>query len=478
MTHSPVVEWTDMFCGMGGSATGVEMVGGMHVQTAMNHWDFAIDLHQNNHPTTDHITADIKETDPRLVKHSTALWASPECTNHSVAKSKKRITNQQALFGEQLPDEAAARSRATMWDVVRYAEFHKYQIIITENVVDAAKWILFDSWLGAMDAIGYMHKVMYVNSMHAQALGDPAPQSRDRIYVLFWRKGNKAPDTDKYFRPRAYCPSCDEVVNAMQVFKKPGQPWGRYRAQYNWRCPKSSCKNRIVEPGWLAAETAIDWSIPGQRIGDRGKPLAEKTMARIEAGIQKFWDAPFSIDSVRGSQILTPVRTEPFPTQTTAYTRGLLIPVEGRDGKQAAPTTDPMRTQTTRNETGLLMEYYGNGVMHETVKPIPTITTHDRFAMITLRGHNAPKPVTEALDTIVAAGTHHGLMGMRDRPRVEDCTFRMLEPRELANGFAFPADYWMEGNKRSLVKAIGNSVTPPNARDAVACMAETLGVES
>ena len=239
----------------------------------MNHWDKALESHNANHPDTVHVQADIKETDPRYIATSDILWASPECTNHSVAKGKKRITNQADLFGDTLPDEAADRSRATMWDVPRFAEVHRYRAVITENVVDAAKWVMFDAWLMAMKSLGYEHRIQYLNSMHAQHGGLPAPQSRDRMYVLFWLKGNKAPDVEKYFRPKAYCSSCDEVVEAIQVFKKAEQ-WGRYRAQYVYRCPKVACRNQIVEPGWLPASHAIDWSLKGQRIGDRKKDLS------------------------------------------------------------------------------------------------------------------------------------------------------------------------------------------------------------
>ncbi|WP_251042770.1 DNA cytosine methyltransferase [Arthrobacter sp. ISL-69] len=472
---------TDMFCGAGGSSTGATSLPGITVKTALNHWDKALESHNANHPDTIHVQADIKETDPRYIGNSDILWASPECTNHSVAKGKKRVTNQADLFGDTLPDEAADRSRATMWDVPRFAEVHHYRAIITENVVDAAKWIMFDAWLMAMKSLGYEHRIQYLNSMHAQHGGLPAPQSRDRMYVLFWKKGNKAPDVEKYFRPKAYCSSCDEVVDALQVFKKAEQ-WGRYRAQYNWRCPKVACKNAIIEPGWLPASHAIDWSLKGQRIGDRKKDLSPKTIARIEAGLLKYGAEPVSIDSVRGSQIISPVNTEPFQTQTTAYTRSLLVPVEGRIGKDAARVTDAMRTQTTRNETGLLtpprehllMEYYGNGQMHKVSKAIPTITTHDRFAMITtLRGQNAPKDVGQPLDTFAANGLHHGLAEWKV-PSVEDCEFRMLEPHEIKAGMAFPKEYIMLGNKREQVKMAGNAVTPPAARDLVACMAETL----
>lgn len=472
---------TDMFCGAGGSSTGATSLPGITVKTAMNHWDKALESHNANHPDTVHVQADIKETDPRYIATSDILWASPECTNHSVAKGKKRITNQADLFGDTLPDEAADRSRATMWDVPRFAEVHRYRAVITENVVDAAKWVMFDAWLMAMKSLGYEHRIQYLNSMHAQHGGLPAPQSRDRMYVLFWLKGNKTPDIEKYFRPKAYCSSCDEVVDALQVFKKAEQ-WGRYRAQYVYRCPKAACRNQIVEPGWLPASHAIDWSLKGQRIGDRKKDLSPKTIARIQAGLLKFGSEPVSIDSVRGSQIISAVNTEPFQTQTTSYTRSLLVPVEGRVGKEAARVTDAMRTQTTRNETGLLtpprehmlMEYYGNGTMHKVSKAIPTITTHDRFAMITtLRGTNAPKDVGQPLDTFAANGLHHGLAEWKV-PEVDDCEFRMLEPHEIKAGMAFPKEYIMLGNKREQVKMAGNAVTPPAARDLVACMAETL----
>jgi DNA (cytosine-5)-methyltransferase 1 len=418
------------------------------------------------------------------------------------------------MFGDSLPDEAADRSRATMWDVPRFAEYHDYKAIITENVVDAAKWVMFDAWLAAMHALGYRHKIQYLNSMHAQHGGLPAPQSRDRMYVLFWKKGNPAPDTEKYFRPKAYCPSCNEVVNAMQVFKKVNEPWGRYRAQYVYRCPKSTCKNAIIEPGWLPASHAIDWSLRGERIGDRTRPLAEKTLARIRAGLEKYGKEPISIDAVRGAQIISPVNLETFQTQTTSYTRSLLVPVEGREGKEASRVSDPLRTQTTRNETGLLvpaggtwnddarltsdpmralttrdanalvtvpgdhmlMEYYGNGQMHPTSKAIPTITTHDRFAMITpLRNNNTAKHIGEPLDTFAANGMHHALTEWKV-PEVDDCEFRMLEPHEIKAGMAFPKTYTMLGNKREQVKMAGNAVTPPAARDLVACVVDSLGI--
>lgn len=499
---------TDMFCGAGGSSTGALEVPGVTIKTAMNHWARAIETHNANHPETDHVCADIQITDPRYIATSDILWASPECTNHSVAKGKKRITNQADLFGESIADEAADRSRATMWDVPRFAEWHKYKLIITENVVDAAKWIMFDAWLMAMDALGYEHHIVYMNSMHAQLGGLPAPQSRDRMYVMFWLKGNRKPNFD-LLMPLAHCGTCDETVRCLQSWKNPNYRWGRYKAQYVYRCPNSKCRNSIIEPGWLPAASAIDWKLRGQRIGDRTKPLVPKTMARIAAGLKRYHGKAVSIDAVRGAEIISPVHSEPFQTQTTSYTRSLLVPVEGHEGKQAATVGDVLRTQTTRNETGLLvpaggtwnddarplsdpmralttrdanavvtipkshllMEYYGNGQMHPVSKAIPTISTTDRFAMVTTMRGTSPEhlaasnaPTTDPFGTFSAGGQHHAVTEWTV-PEIEDCEFRMLEPYEISAGMAFPKSYIMTGNKREQVKQAGNAVTPPAARD-------------
>jgi DNA (cytosine-5)-methyltransferase 1 len=71
-----------------------------------------------------------------------------------------------------------------MWDAVRFAEYHRYTAI-TQNVVDAAKWILWPAWRASLEALGYHCHVVYLNSMHAQAGGMPAPRSRDGIYVVY-----------------------------------------------------------------------------------------------------------------------------------------------------------------------------------------------------------------------------------------------------------------------------------------------------
>jgi len=93
---------TDLFCGAGGSSTGAVAVPGVTVRIASNHWDLAVETHNINHPDADHLCADISAVDPRRFPRTDLLWASPECTNHSVAKGRKRAAAQPDLFGEVL----------------------------------------------------------------------------------------------------------------------------------------------------------------------------------------------------------------------------------------------------------------------------------------------------------------------------------------------------------------------------------------
>ena len=87
---------TDLFCGAGGSSTGAEMVPGIEVVMAANHWALAIETHQANHPNTAHDCADLSQVDPRRYPTTDILWASPSCTNHSIAKGISRQRQDEA----------------------------------------------------------------------------------------------------------------------------------------------------------------------------------------------------------------------------------------------------------------------------------------------------------------------------------------------------------------------------------------------
>ncbi|MDP9478972.1 MAG: DNA cytosine methyltransferase, partial [Actinomycetota bacterium] len=192
---------TDLFCGAGGSSLGAELAGAT-LRLGLNHWRRAIETHATNFQHADHDCEDVASLTTAQIRRypdSDVLLASPECTNHSLAKGARRRKPQAPSLFEDGPagDDEQDRSRATMWDVCRFAEQklnrgRPYKAIIVENVVDAFRWGhnddggLFAAWLLALRNLGYEHQTVWLNSMFCP----PTPQSRDRMYVVFWRRGS------------------------------------------------------------------------------------------------------------------------------------------------------------------------------------------------------------------------------------------------------------------------------------------------
>ena len=436
---------TDLFAGAGGSSTGMVAVPGVEISMAANHWQPAIDIHNANHPNTDHAIADLHQADPHYFPRTDVLWASPECTKWSQANGSPLPDIDEGLFEDPLSSEAAIRSRMLMFDVPRFMEVHRYRRVIVENVVDIAMLPKYRTawtvWLQEIRKLGYRYRVVSLNSMHAQFAGPPAPQSRDRLYIVCWLEGDRAPDIDKVMRPMAWCPRCERLVESRQAFK-PGRTVGRYRAQYVYL--HGECGTQ-VEPGWLPAAAAIDWSLPGQRIGDRAKPLADKTRARIAAGIARYW-RPFTLEAAGNTferrpgvrtwpadeplttlhttpskALAVPIRThgnaapaeEPFKTFVAGtVSQALAVPVEGRDAVNARPVDRALRTQTARLETAFVAELRGGP-----------------------RSSSDARPVTDPAATFTANGNHHALVtpaggSWNDDARPVDETLRSLTTRD------------------------------------------------
>ncbi|WP_136032503.1 DNA cytosine methyltransferase [Microbacterium sp. PF5] len=487
----PDIPWngltvTDLFCGAGGSSSGL-VEAGYKVVIAANHWALAIESHQMNHPETDHSQADISQVDPRYFPRTHVLWGSPECTNHSIAKGIKRQRQQDLALFEldgtaPLPDEAANRSRATMWDIPRFAEHHRYMAIILENVVDAYRWDQFPAWQLAMEKLGYRMQFVWLNSMHAQIGGLPAPQSRDRMYIVMWRedlaskkKGLTGPNVRKWTSPMALCMEHGEI-QAVQAFKKTEQ-WGRYRAQYLYRCPKCW---QVVEPGWLPAASIIDWSLPAPRIGDRTKPLAAKTVERIRRGIERHWapivakaagntydgvttgsnylrvselDAPMPVQtgSAEHGLAIPPLlmtnnhtnraRTvdEELPTVTTATNHALIVNnLSGADDSRSRPISEALPSLVAGgNHASLLVPVEGREGKSaaSAADPLRTQSTRNETGLLVpLRNHGVAKPATHPIDTVSAEGNHHALV-MRNNLGGAEMSTPVIEPiRTLTTG--------------------------------------------
>jgi DNA (cytosine-5)-methyltransferase 1 len=442
---------TDLFCGAGGSSIGAELAGAT-LKMAANHWSLAIETHNANFPDAAHDCADVSQVDPRRYPSTDVLIASPECTHHSQARTRRHVAD---LF-DPTGDPAAERSRATMWDVVRFTERHSYQLIVVENVVEIVRWAPFDAWLSAMHALGYRHELVCLNSMVAP----PTPQSRDRIYVVFWKAGNRAPDLR--FTPSAWCPTCEGDVEAVQSWKVAGRTAGKYRQQYLYRCP--ACSGVAWPYAWPAA-SAIDWSLPTPRVGDRARPLAAATLRRIAIGLERFgvavvqksghtYEAPgtgyaraWPVEGpmptqttethhalacppfmVNASHTGSPARyagnrvrpmEEPLGTQPASNTHALVVPVHhGGGGPQARPADQPWPTQTGRQEQALVVPLRTHGSARPAVAPFQTMVAGNQgHALATLPfiaelrgGWSDARAVFEPLAAVCASGNHHALV--------------------------------------------------------------------
>ncbi len=404
---------TDQFCGAGGSSQGVRRFaertnGGIEVKLALNHWKLAIDTHNTNFPDTLHDCTDISACDPRRYHSTDILITSPECTNHSLAKGVKIAKKQMDLFNSGKIDPAAERSRATMWDVCRFAECHSYNIIIVENVVDARKWVQWDAWLYAMRLLGYEHRCVYINSMHCH----PTPQSRDRMYVVFWKKKNKAPMLD--YMPAAYCNKCGKNVNAIQTWKNTQKRFGKYRQQYVYCCPADGA---VVEPYYYAAFNCIDFSDKGTRIGDRplkkyydktgellkykGEsmlPLAPNSMIRVDIGLDKFGAQCFQVQTVNGKEHKhrTKLLYDSSFTHTTLQSQAIVNP------------------PFIFNQSHTLQKGYTNNSLDKG----DTQCTQQRNAIvfqpfiIEMNRTGSAKAITEPTSTFTGGGINHSIVNM------------------------------------------------------------------
>jgi DNA (cytosine-5)-methyltransferase 1 len=447
---------TDLFCGAGGSSIGFERLADCELRLGLNHWQRAIETHATNFQHADHDCEDVASLTTAQIRRypdSDILMASPECTNHSLAKGARRVKPQAASLFDDGPagSEEQERSRATMWDVVRFTEQKRlkgkpYKAIVVENVVDAFKWGygddggLFTAWRQAVCALGYESEIVYLNSMFCP----PTPQSRDRMYVVYWLRGLRRPDLR--FEPRSWCPKCATLVDGRQTWKRIDRsPWGRYGVQYFYGCPE--CGGAVL-PGVFPAASIIDRSLPAPAIGQRAKPLAKNTRERIRRGLERLASEPFAIRLLQGGS--PKPLTLPIVTLTQRHDMAMVTPVAGntferKPGNRArnAATTplatvhgtpeqalvvppmgdvvprdaelDPLSTQTTTTRSALVMANTENGVPRPDREATQTLRTEGGLALVYAnRAHSEPKPADAHPAQAVCTGGHLGVVVMRN----------------------------------------------------------------
>ncbi|MEV6045062.1 DNA cytosine methyltransferase [Streptomyces xanthochromogenes] len=482
-----------LFCGAGGDSDGFRRAG-FDVVLGANHWTRAVETHAANFPDAEHLCVDLDHYDMRRLPPARVLVGSPICTEGSpadgVSRPKAPPTPGQLDLLEQGPmhDAAWERTRLTAYDILRAAEVGNFDAVVCENVPRfATAWPLFTWWLHAWEILNYRYQIVSVTAAHVG--GDDnehAPQWRDRIFIVFTRTDMPAPNLD--VRPPAWCSGCEQDVLAVQSWRN-NRKVGKYRQQYDFRCPHARCRFQIVEPYVRPAASAINWSDLGIRIGDRAQhgrgPLAAATLRKIELGLTKH-RVP-SVVTVnhadQGDGRAFPASAAPLPTRTVRIGDGiavppLLVPAGGTWNTDASAVTVPMRTRTTRDAEALLL-------------PAPFITEHRG-------GGSTTRAIGDPLGSITAGGNHHGLVipYRKGGPTttgnplhtiatkesagvvlgadtevpdiaVEDCYFRMLSPREHLRAQRFTDDYTVLGHGGEQTKQAGNAV-PGNVAQWIA----------
>lgn len=362
--------YIDLFCGAGGTSTGVEKARLENEQCAkviacVNHDANAIASHAANHPDALHFTEDIRKLELSPMVENLAkckaqypdayivLWASLECTNFSKAKGGQ-------------PRDADSRTLAE--HLFRYIEAIEPDYIQIENVEEFMSW-------GDMDENG-----------------KPISMDKGRLYQKWVRNVKKYGfDFDYRILNAADYGAYTTRKRFFGIFAKKGLP-------ITFPEP-THCKNGRKDmfsslERWKPVKEVLDFSDEGETIF-RAKPLAEKTLERIYAGLVKFVaggkDAFLSrYNTVRPQDTCKSV-DEPCGVLTTenrfakVQVSFLSKQFSGHPESKNVSVEEPAGTITCRDHHAFVSVHYGNGFNRSVDEPSATVTTKDRLSLVTPR---------------------------------------------------------------------------------------------
>lgn len=377
----------DLFCGAGGTTEGAEQSGAVEVVFALNHWEIAVRTHSANFLHTKHVNSRLEYTNPAECPKISILFASPECTHHSRARGGKPTSDQQ---------------RCGAWYIMPWLEHHRPDYLVIENVIEFRDWgpvdektgkpikalkgTYFDTWVMAIQSYGY--KVDY-QILNAADFG--AATSRARLFLIA-RKGKRMPV---------------------------------------WPDPTHHKTGANGLPGWRPAYEIIDWSLPITSIFRRKKPLAEKTLLRLEAGLHRFVE-PFVVQFRNNMSASS--KDDPLSTMTAGGRHhGLAVPFvaqwdnHGGGGSYTRSPNDPLPTIVTKANAGVCYPFLAEtnhgddgrphaSRTHDLTESYGTITSHNgdgiaipfQYQLIG-NGAGRSRDIRDSLPTIIASRENHGV---------------------------------------------------------------------
>lgn len=491
--------YIDLFCGAGGTSTGVDTarLGGekcAKVIACVNHDKNAIASHAANHPDALHFTEDIRtlELSP-LVAHIKkcrkqypeallVLWASLECTNFSKAKGGR-------------PRDADSRTLAE--HLFRYIEAINPDYIQIENVEEFMSWGDVDEngkplsmdkgkrytrWVCNVKSYGYRFDHRILNAADYGAY-----TSRKRFFGIFAKAGLPI-----VFPEATHCK--EGAVSLFDELKK-----------------------------WKPVREVLDFEDDGESIFGRRKPLVEATLERIFAGLVKFvaggkenFIIKYNSVNKKTGKYVPPSIDEPCPTVATQNRLGvakvsfLSKQFSGEPYSKNKSVDEPAGTITTIDHHALVRlnfidMQYGKGSPISVEEPANTITTTPKINLVTAKvkqhylmnpqyrsaGGSVDKPcftLIARMDKmppyLVATETGEAAIVVYDTDSpatvkikefmalygIIDIKMRMLKITELKKIMGFPEDYVLIGTQAEQKKYIGNAVEVTVAR----CWCETL----
>jgi len=453
-----------LFCGAGGEMQGkLQAFAELGIQTestvgyALNHWDEAIQTARQNFPGIECRREAIEEVtaaDFGLAGQTiNMLWASPSCVHFSTARGGKPVSDQQRSHAQEVVD--------------RFLKVADVKVLLMENVPEFRDW-------------GPLHK-----DHSGGCKGRPAGAKRCPVKSCHFEKPIKARKGEFFaafileLRGLGY-----EVEHRVLCAADYGDPTIRRRFFLQAvkdgipiRWPEATHRNPkkpaglfdAALPPWRTAAECIDFTLPCPSIFDRKKPLAEKTLKRIAAGIERFvlTGEPFIVNLTHGGRV--EALDEPMKTVTGAQ-RGekalaapCLVGVGGRAGQSEPRGADqPIGTVTTKADSALVavsmvrtdmhksnatcaysaeepLRTVSTGGGHAVVEaafiakhytgvvgagvdtPMPTVTSKDHNSLVAAtlvqtgygeREGQAPRAlnIEEPLGTVVACGQKHALV--------------------------------------------------------------------
>lgn len=524
--------YIDLFCGAGGTTTGVEAarIGGekcAKVVACVNHDANAIASHAANHPDALHFTEDIRTLDiAPLAAHlakcrklypgaKVALWASLECTNFSKAKGGQ----------PRDPD-----SRTLAEHLYRYIEIIDPDYIQIENVEEFMSWgdvdekghpvsrdrgRSFMAWVNHVRNYGYYFDYRIMNAADYGAY-----TSRKRFFAIFAKKGLPL------------------------VFPVPTHA----------KCGNDGLEmfGEVMYHKWKPVREVLDLDDEGESIFTRRKPLCEKTLERIYAGLIKFVAGGKDAFLVKwnsmnkSNRYVAPSIDEPSPTVACQNRLGLAKVqflsknFSGDPDSKNISIDQPCGTLTCIDHHSFLTAYYTHGDNNTSIDaPSPTIPAQDRVALVTtqffqneysaggqLSSLDKPNPTVMPTPKQKLVSVRQYLMNPQfesaggsiespcftliarmdkmppylittkegvgiaifedDSPMTRrikefmalygilDICMRMLKVVELKRITGFPEDYVLIGTQSEQKKYIGNAVVVPMAKAMVEALAKCI----